>query len=149
MTGRRLTELVEELRVETHADRTTLRLEDAPDGAFAIVAESRADGVPALRGGSVGDLRTAPTFRHLQRERRPLVQDDLAGADPAPPPDLVRAYGVRAQMLAPLVDGDRLVGIVSVHSGAPRRWSGQDVAALEAAAEAIQRLLRRGAGDAT
>ena len=132
-----LDEIVAGLRRATAASRTTLRLED-DSGGFPVVAEDVADGVRPLRGGAVGDLRAAATFQYLERERRPLVQDDLLDADPAPPPALIAEYGARAQMLAPLVHGERLVGIVSVHeSSGPRRWSATDVTALEDATARI------------
>ena len=135
-------EAIRELRATTGAGRTTLRLE-APGGDFPIVAEDVAHGVRTLRGGAVGDLRSAATFQALDRDRRPLVQPDLLVADPAPPHALIQAYGARAQMLAPLSAPDgRLVGIVSVHeTSGPRAWTEDDVAALVAAAERIAALL--------
>ena len=128
---------------QTDAGRTTLRVEEAPGGGFPIVAEAVADGVRRLRGGSVGDLRAAATFQALDRDRRPLVQEDLAHADPAPPPALIEQYGARAQMLAPLSAPDgRLVGIVSVHEvRGPRPWSEADVTALQRAADELAALL--------
>lgn len=139
--------IVGELRRVTGASRTTLRLEDA-GGGFPIVAEDVADGVRSLRGGEVGDLRAAPTFRFLERERRPLIQEDLLHADPAPPPALIAEYGARAQMLAPLLHGERLIGIVSVHeSTGPRHWSEADVAALEDATARIAQIVDAGRGD--
>jgi GAF domain-containing protein len=128
---------VERLLAETGASRVTLRLEDA-DGRFPVVAEACGAGVPSLRAETVIDLRAAPTFIALERDREILVQEDLERADPAPPAALVQRYGARAQMLAPLVDGGRLVGIVSVHeSTGPRRWSSHDVAALVATTTVI------------
>ncbi|QEC48430.1 GAF domain-containing protein [Baekduia soli] len=138
-----LDRIIERLLAETGAGRTTLRVEDPADGGFPIVAEAAAEGVRTLRGGSVGDLRAAATFQALERDRRPLVQDDLTDADPAPPPDLVALYGARAQMLAPLSAPDgHLVGIVSVHEvRGPRPWSESDVAALQRAADELAALV--------
>jgi maleate isomerase len=147
MTADSVEDAIRELRAATGAGRTTLRVE-GPDGDFPIVAEDVADGVRTLRGGAVGDLRTAATFQVLDRDRRPLVQPDLLAADPAPPQALIQAYGARAQMLAPLSAPDgRLVGIVSVHetSGA-RAWSDDDVATLVAATERIAALLPETSG---
>ena len=140
--------IVGDLRRATGASRTTLRLEDAA-GDFPIVAEDRGDGIPSLRGRSVGDLRAAATFRHLERERVPLIQDDLLDADPAPPAALIEQYGARAQMLAPLLRDGRLVGIVSVHESAgPRAWTSADVAALETATARIAaHITERGADE--
>jgi maleate isomerase len=67
-----------------------------------------------------------------------LVQEDLATADPAPPPELIEAYGARAQMLAPLERDGRVVGVISVHEArGPRPWQQSDREALVRAARAI------------
>jgi GAF domain-containing protein len=132
---------VEQLMASTASSRTTLRLEDA-QGSFPVVAEACGDGVRSLRGETRIDLRAAATFIALDRDRDILVQEDLEHADPAPPPLLVQHYGARAQMLAPLVHRDRLVGIVSVHeANASRRWSEQDVQALIEATTAMAQAL--------
>jgi hypothetical protein len=74
--------------------------------------------------------------------RRVLVQDDLRGVEPAPPPELVELYGTTAQMLGPLVRDGALVGWMSVHyNDGPRRWTPADVAALEVALTAVHRVL--------
>jgi len=128
---------VERLLAATGASRVTLRLEDA-GGEFPIVAEACAPGIRSLRGETGIDLRAGATFIALERDRLILLQEDLEHADPAPPPQLVRDYGARAQMLAPLVRGGRLCGIVSVHeSSGPRRWRDEDVKALIAQTGAI------------
>jgi maleate isomerase len=130
---------VEELLRATGASRTTFRLDRPEWGAHAddVFAEARAAGVESLAGNTSIRQREAATLRWLERERRILVQDDCAGADPAPPRALVELYGVRAQMLAPVEQAGELVGWLSVHeNGAPRRWSDADVAALAAAAAA-------------
>jgi len=147
MSETSLSAIADRLLATTGASRTTIRL-DRPDAIFPIVAESVAPGVPSLLGGvGVGDLRAARTFQWLDRERRVLVQDDLEHADPAPPAELIQAYGARAQMLAPVLEGERLAGIVSVHqSGGPRAWSDADVQAIEEAAQDVVRELGSGTG---
>ena len=138
MSETSLSAITDRLLAATGASRTTIRL-DRPDAVFPIVAESCAPGVPSLLGGAgVGDLRAAKTFQWLDREHRILVQDDLEHADPAPPAELIQAYGAKAQMLAPVLEGERLTGIVSVHqSGGPRAWSDADVQAIEEAARDV------------
>ena len=134
--------LTAKLLAATGASRVTIRVKDGR-GGDPIVAEAVAPGVRSLLGGEgVGDLRSAATFQYLARERCVLVQDDLENADPAPPAALIQAYGARAQMLAPVLDGEEVVAIVSVHqSGGPRAWSPEDVRAIEdAAAEVARRL---------
>ena len=145
MSESSLIAIADRLLATTGASRTTIRL-DRPDAVFPIVAESVAPGVPSLLGGrGVGDLRAAKTFQWLDRERRVLVQDELERADPAPPAELIRAYGAKAQMLAPVLEGERLAGIVSVHqSGGPRAWTDADVQAIEQAAQDVLRELGEG-----
>jgi hypothetical protein len=75
----------------------------------------------------LGDQR-ASICNHLLRDtgadrttnRRVLVQPHFSEA-PFPPPALVEVYGVNAQILAPILDGEALVGWVSVHSTHPAR----------------------------
>ncbi|HKE81921.1 MAG TPA: GAF domain-containing protein [Solirubrobacteraceae bacterium] len=145
MSESSLIAIADRLLATTGASRTTIRL-DRPDAVFPIVAESVAPGVPSLLGGrGVGDLRAAKTFQWLDRERRVLVQDELERADPAPPAELIQAYGAKAQMLAPVLEGERLAGIVSVHqSGGPRAWTDADVQAIEQAAQDVLRELGEG-----
>lgn len=52
-------------------------------------------------------------------------------------------YGVKAQMLAPLILQDRLIGWISVHyvSGT-RVWGAQDITALSHAIENVRTLLQ-------
>lgn len=66
------------------------------------------------------------------------MQDDLAAGEPRPPEALIRLYGVKAQMLAPIVRHGRLDGWVSVHEGkAARRWTKRDQAAVKRAVAQI------------
>ena len=140
-------ELAEELEAQltalltaTKASRVTLRL-DLPKYAFHVddvAAEARKPGVTSLKGQTSIDQRRAPTVIWLDRERRLLVQPDLLLADPAPPPALIQVYGTTAQMLAPLVIDNALVGWISVHhNGGAREWKHDEIATLSALADAF------------
>jgi maleate isomerase len=138
-------EILEDLLRSTDASRTTLRL-DLPDqdtGLDVVVAEALAPGVRSIRGDtSIRNLRDVSTVRFLEEQRRPLVQKDCLADDFALPSELTELYGVRAQMLAPLVREGRLIGVISVHYvPGPRDWNADDVAALQEAAERVQREL--------
>ena len=136
---------MDELREATGVFRTTLRL-DTPGDTFPVVAESLGPGAMSIQGPAPFDLRQTATFQFLEREQRILVQDDCT-EDPAPPRELIEHYGVGSQMLAPLLRDGRLVGIISVHHAAePRKWGAEEVAALERAAERVQRELARSTG---
>lgn len=129
----------------TGASRATLRL-DWPEWGLHVddvAAEIVVPGIGSLRGETSIDQRRAATVRWLERERRPLVQEDCSCAAEPPPPELVQIYGVRAQMLGPVVWSGRLAGWVSVHeTRAERPWSPADVAALDQAVSAVERALR-------
>ncbi len=128
---------IETLLQRTGASRTTLRL-DRPEGFFPVVAEALAPGIRSIAGDTSIDLRASATFQSLERDQQLLIQSDLLAADPAPPAELIELYGARAQMLAPVVRDDSLVGIVSVHySQGSRTWTDDDVAALEEAVEQV------------
>ena len=50
-------------------------------------------------------------------------------------------FGVTAQMLAPILEGERLIGLISVHfTGGKREWTGEHVQALKDACEASKAL---------
>ena len=138
-------EILENLLRSTGASRTTLRLDlsDQDAGLDVVAAEALAPGVRSLReDSSIRNLRDVSTVRFLETQRRLLVQNDCSADDLAPPPELIELYGVKAQMLAPIVREDRLVGVLSVHyAPGPRDWSAEDVAALREATERVQREL--------
>ena len=131
----------------TSASRTTLRLDWPPWGAHVddVYAEARRPGIESLVGKTSIRQRQAETIRWLERMRRVLVQADCATASPSPPRALLDIYGVRAQMLAPLVLRDTLVGWISVHeTTAPREWTQKEIRALEDAAAAVAKTLDEG-----
>jgi GAF domain-containing protein len=137
-------DVLEDLLTATAASRTTLRL-DLPDKDLhvdRVVAEAVAAGVRSIGDDSSIDQRALPTVMFLEEERRPLVQNDCLAADPAPPQALIDFYGVKAQMLGPLVRDDHLIGWISVHyTPGPREWSDKDVDALREAIERTQQEL--------
>lgn len=138
-------EIMQDLLGSTAASRTTLRLDLT--GRYseldAVAAEALAPGVPSIRGAtSIRNLRDYSTGRFLEEHRRPLVQNDCLADDPTPSSDLIELYGVRAQMLAPLMNEGGLVGLISVHyDPGSREWNAEDIAALQEAADRVQREL--------
>lgn len=103
------------------------------------------------RGRSATILRT-PADQRLARDGAIIVQDDLAGADPAVSPVLIERYGARAQILAPLVAPlvapSGFAGFISVHHvQGPRHWEPKDVDAVRraqaAASAALDEIARR------
>ena len=141
--------ILEDLLAATDASRTTFRL-DWPAWSLHVddvAAEARKPDAASLSGQTSIDQRSAPTVRWLARELRTLVQHDCSVAEHPPPTELVELYGVRAQMLAPVVRDGCLIGWVSVHQNqTTRHWTEEDVRALEGATTAIDDVLRRFGG---
>lgn len=137
-------DILEELLESTAASRTTLR-PDLPDRRLhvdRVAAEAVAPGVRSIAEDGSIDQRALPTVRFLEEERRTLVQNDCSNADPSPPPALIEFYGVKAQMLEPIVRDEHLLGWISVHyTPGPREWSEGDIGALSRAVERVQREL--------
>lgn len=129
--------IIDELLHATGASRTTLRLEE-PGGDFPVVAEALAPGIRSIKGVSRIPVRNSATFAFFERERRILVVNDCRTSDPPTPQELMDFYGVRAEILAPLMDGGRIVGIVSVHyAPGPREWTEVEIEALTRASARI------------
>jgi maleate isomerase len=137
--------LCDDLLAATGADRVTVRA-DLPELELhvdRVAAEACGAGVSSLAAEGSIDQRALDTVRWLDRHRMVLVQPDFA-EPPFPPTALIDAYGVQAQMLAPLVAGGALVGWVSVHHCQVRRWSMEDVRTVRAYAAVALELLRPG-----
>ena len=108
--------VLERLLKETGASRVTLRQDVPGDYAFPVTHEALGDGVASLRGERTVDLRKQPVVLELQTGRQ-VVQDDCRTAyyDPAFQ-EMLEAYGgLAAQIVTPILDGDRLKAVVSLH----------------------------------
>ena len=140
----RFQKIIDDLRVKTNATRTTLRLDSDKHGWFVngIVAESLGAGAMSLRKETGLQQRRSGTATWLEQNRQILVQNDTVNAVPEPPKELFTVYGTKAQMMAPVVRTDKMVGWISVHyNPSPREWSREDVAALEAALAETHKVL--------
>lgn len=129
---------------ETAASRTTLRLDsEARDWTVNdVVAEALVPGAKSFRGDRSLDQRRLSTVVWMDRERRVLIHNDCANADPPAPPELRTHYGVKAQMLGPIVRDCRLMGWISVHYvPAARTWTPAGIGALEKAVRSVHREL--------
>ena len=136
--------ILAELLKTIGASRTTLRLDDTKYGFHIddVVAEAIAPGENSLRGQTSINQRAAATAQWVENNRQLLVQGDLSIGEPRAPDALIKLYGVRAQMLAPVERGGRLDGWISVHEArCPRSWAEQDQAALRRAVEQVLREL--------
>ena len=134
--------ILEDLLAKTKASRTTLRL-DVPERGFqvnGVVAEALAPGVKSIATETSLQQRKSQTAGYIEQNRTILVQNDCENATPSPPKELMKIYGTKAQMVAPVVRGADMVGWVSVHYNvSTREWSREDIAALEAAVAATHK----------
>ncbi|MFD0077482.1 GAF domain-containing protein [Streptomyces sp. NPDC127166] len=131
-----------ELRTAVGADRTTLRL-DLPGHGLHVdltAGEALGPGVRSIRRDAGLDQRRLNTVEWLERHRTPLVQPHFRD-DPKPPQALIDVYGVRAQLLAPVVRDTDMTGWISAHSLAEREWSTTGRAAMAAAIADVHHLL--------
>jgi GAF domain-containing protein len=127
----------------TGASRVTLR-EDVRGGyAFPVTHEALAPGVGSLREERTVDLRNQPVALEVAAGRQ-VVQDDCAQAYDDPSFHRMREVygGLAAQIVTPVVTGERVAGIVSLHQlGSPRRWTEEEIEACRAAASRVGGLL--------
>lgn len=139
-----LHEILGELISDVNASRCTLRL-DLPERSLAVnapAAEAVATGVSSVASDTDLDQWSLSTVQWLERHKRILVQDDLSSTELKVPAVLTDRWGVKAQMLGPIVQADRLVGWISVHQvGRPRHWSADDEAALIRAVDRVGQVL--------
>ncbi len=135
--------ILEGLLRGTKASRVTLR-EDLPGAyAFPVTHEALAPGVGSLREERTVDLRSQPVVRELAKGRQ-VVQPDCRAAfdEPAFHAMLATYGGLAAQIVTPVLAGERLAAIVSLHQlGAPRAWTDDEAAACTEAAARVAALL--------
>ncbi len=139
-----LHEILGELISDVGASRCTLRL-DLPERGLAVnapAAEAVAIGVSSVASDTDLDQWSLSTVQWLEHHKRILVQDDLSSTELRVPAVLTDTWGVKAQMLGPIVQADRLVGWISVHQvGRTRHWSADDEAALSHAVDRVGQVL--------
>lgn len=142
-----LSDLLRALREDTDAGRTTVRLDDCGLGFHVdtVAAESLADGVHSILTLNTLDQRNAAAIKWLNKNRRTFVMDDTL--DPwdeevAPEKAVVEAYGIRSEMVAPVIKGGDFIGWVSAHfTKGARVWTEAEIARIEAACDGVRELL--------
>jgi maleate isomerase len=138
--------IITELLQATEASRTTLRM-DIPEHnchVDAAAVEASAPGIRSIKVDTSLDQRNLNTVRYLEEQRCNLIQDDCVNAEVSPPAALIQVYGVKAQMLGPLVWDNQLIGWVSVHyTPSTRHWSEEDIAALNDATKRVMTCLEK------
>ena len=143
LMGAALDGLVSEMRERVSVERCTLRLDVAED-YFPVVYEARLDGVRTLIGDQEVSLQGQPVVEAILGGIEQVIQPDCAAAsdDPAFQRMLVSYGGMGAQIVTPVRDGERLLGIISLHHlGGPREWSDRELAIPRDGAELVARIV--------
>jgi maleate isomerase len=128
---------------ETNASRTTLRI-DLPQLGLHVnapAAEALAPGVHSIKDKTSLDQRNAVAVKWLEKNRRVFVENDCLNttADVAPEHEVTDVYGIRSEMVAPVIRNGHLIGWVSVHNTrGPHQWTKGEIAAIEAACAKIR-----------
>jgi GAF domain-containing protein len=130
--------MLEHLRVALDVQRCTYRQPVQPAYAFPVTYEARADGIRSLLGDFTIVQTGQPVIVTLLAERTQVVQEDcrVASTDPVFHQLLAHYGGLRAQMVTPVMVGDQLKGVLSVHElREARQWRlAEQALAAEAAA---------------
>lgn len=136
-------DVLQELLTGLDASRVTLRQDVPGDYTFPVTHEALAPGVGSLREERTVDLRNQPVAREVGAGRQ-VVQDDCAAAYDDPAFHRMREVygGLAAQIVTPVLRGERVAGIVSLHQlGSPRQWTQDEVEACRTAAARVGELL--------
>ena len=138
--------ILKSLLEATNASRTTLRV-DLPQFGFSVngpAAEALAPGVHSIKDKTSLDQRNAVAVKWLEKNRRVFVENDCLNTTPdvAPEKEVTGTYGIRSEMVAPIIRDDFLIGWVSVHNiRGPHPWTTSEIAAIEQACAEVGRLI--------
>lgn len=139
-----LHQIILELFQKTNAIRTTIRI-DLPEQGVSYdqpLAEVLAPGALSLMSLNINQ-RSVPTVKFLEETHRNLIQNDLENSEVPTAKELISVYGVRAQMLGPLIWNNQLIGNISVHHQSIRDWDENDIAALDQAKQSTMTILEQ------
>jgi len=129
---------------KTNASRTTLRV-DLPRlqlNVNAPAAEALAAGVHSIKDKTSLDQRNAVAVKWLEKNRRVFVENNCLNTTPdiAPEKEVTGEYGIRSEMVAPILYDDYLIGWVSVHNiRGPHQWTSAEIAAIESASVEVRK----------
>lgn len=135
-------EILKRLLERTNASRTTLRI-DLPRFALSVdtpAAEALAPGVHSIKNKTSPDHRKAAAVKWLEKNRRVFVENDCLNTTPdvAPEIEVTGDFGIRSEMVAPIIRNDFLIGWVSAHNTrGPHKWTGDEIAAIRQACVSV------------
>ena len=143
----RLQDILDKLRVDTGAGRTTVRLDHEALGfnVDAPAAESLAEGVHSIMSQTTLDQWNAAAVKWLIRNKRTFVMDDCLNPwdqSVAPEREVIETYGIRSEMVSLVLKGGKIAGWVSVHyTKGPRTWTDDEINTLESACNSVRSVL--------
>jgi GAF domain-containing protein len=143
LRGTALQAILSALRESVGVDRCTLRLEVEGE-YFPVVYEARVGNAGTLIGDRGVSLQGQPVVEAILSGAEQVVQTDSANAstDPAFQQMLEHYGGLGAQIVTPVREGDRLLGIISLHHlGGTRDWAESELSIARAGAELTARLV--------
>ncbi|RDW58111.1 hypothetical protein BP6252_13522 [Coleophoma cylindrospora] len=142
----KLDKVMFDLREKTNGSRTTLRLEVPKHNCEVdrVCAEALAPGIPSLRPNTSLNQRALVTCQHINKTGIALIQPDTINATINPPKALMTVYGVKAQMLLPLMaEEEHALAWISVHYvPSTRDWTEADVRSLHEAGKLVRDILK-------
>ena len=146
-TKKKLQEIMDNLRKETKAGRTTIRL-DHQDLGFSVAspaAESLSDGVHSIKSQTQLDQWSCAAVKWLKKNKRTFVMDDCLNPwDPevAPEAPVIEIYGILSEMLTSVFKDGEMVGWVSVHfTEGARKWTEEEIKIIERAADSVRAVI--------
>ena len=146
-TEQKLQKIMENLRIETKAGRTTIRL-DHKELGFSVAspaAESLADGVHSIKAQTELDQWNCAAVKWLIKNKRTFIMDDCLNPwDPevAPEAAVIETYGILSEMLTSVVKNGEMIGWVSVHyTKGSRQWTEEEIRMIEVTADRVRSLL--------
>ena len=143
----KLQEILDQLRRNVGAGRTTLRLDHKALG-FSVntpAAESLAEGVHSIKHYNTLDQWNGAAIKWMALNKRTFIMNDCRNpSDPkvAPHRDVVEIYGILSEMLTPLIMDANMLGWVSVHyTKGSRKWTEDEIKMIESACDRVRSVL--------
>ncbi len=133
--------IAKDLLDATKSSRTTIRFDVPDDPYLPVFAEAVVPGVREIRDVVLEEVKQAPTYKYVAETHDVLVQGDMPTEPLQGCSYLTDDFAVTAQMLGPILEGERLIGLISVHFiEGQREWTDEHVQALKDACEASRAL---------
>ncbi|WP_414577706.1 EAL domain-containing protein [Anabaena sp. CCY 9402-a] len=121
-----------QVRSLLHCDRVNI-WQFQPDWSMVVVAESVANGHVSYLGKQIHDSCFAANWVEIYRQERIRVVSDIHTTQMSDcHRQLLERLQTRAKILVPIINSDKLWGLLNVvESQAPRQWEAEETALLE------------------